>query len=172
MGGREARAALLFVLVSLVAGAAYRSWTGPEGPTFVERLRALEEAADADAERGLDAEGLAGGAAGGASETSDRAPGAAATANGAGLRRSDAPGARHAPLGSLQVDRATAADWERLPGIGPALAARIVAERAAHGPFLTPDGLLRVRGIGPKTVARLRPFLRSGPADSASLFAN
>jgi competence protein ComEA len=82
------------------------------------------------------------------------------------------PSERAAPLGSLEVDRATAADWERLPGIGPALAARIVADRAAHGPFLRPEGLLRVRGIGPKTLDRLRPFLRSAPADSASLFAN
>ena len=168
MGGREARATLLFVLISLAGGAAYRSCVAPEGPTFVERLRAMEEASEADSERGLDAAELAAG--------SRRRP--AAGAEGRGVSGSGAARAprgaaeRTAALGSLEVDRATAADWERLPGIGPALAARIVADRAAHGPFRGPEGLLRVRGIGPKTLDRLRPFLRSAPADSASLFAN
>ena len=171
MGGREARAALLFVLISLAAGAAYRAWMTPEGPTFVERLRAMEEASAVDAERGVDAAGLAAGAANDSPEAGGR-PGAAATKAGPERRRSGASGARPAPLGSLQVDRASAADWERLPGIGPALAARIVADREAHGPFREPEGLLRVRGIGPKTLDRLRPFLRSEPVDSASLFAN
>jgi len=44
----------------------------------------------------------------------------------------------------------------RLPGIGPALAGRIVAAR----PFATVDDLLRVRGIGPKTLAALRSRVR------------
>ncbi|MEJ2359546.1 MAG: ComEA family DNA-binding protein [Deinococcales bacterium] len=44
----------------------------------------------------------------------------------------------------------------RLPGIGPALARRIVAAR----PFATVDDLLRVPGIGPKTLAALRPRVR------------
>jgi len=169
MGGREARATLLFVLVSLLGGAAYRSWVGPDGPTFVERLRALEEGAAARSEAGLDARSLAAGA--GRRETG---PGRDPSALGADApepsisapRRSELP-----PLGRLDVDRATAADFERLPGIGPALAARIVADRASNGPFGRPTGLLRVRGIGPKTVDRLRPFLRPAPVDSVSLFA-
>lgn len=45
---------------------------------------------------------------------------------------------------------------ETLPGIGPALAARIVAAR----PFHAVDGLLRVRGIGPATLERLRASVR------------
>lgn len=53
----------------------------------------------------------------------------------------------------------TAADprlLETLPGIGPALAARIVAAR----PFHDVDDLLRVRGIGPATLERLRSAVR------------
>ncbi len=42
------------------------------------------------------------------------------------------------------------------PGIGPSLAARIVAYRQEHGAFLRVDDLERVSGIGPKTVQRLR----------------
>jgi competence protein ComEA len=175
VGGRESRAALIFVLLSLAVGSAYRSWTDPEGPTFVERLRAMEESSAVDAERGLDAADLVAGANRDVTEPGGeiRAKGATGEESDRGGRlRATARRSRPAPLGTLDVDRAAAADWERLPGIGPALAARIVADRAANGPFLTPEGLLRVRGIGPKTLDRLRPFLRSGPADSASLFAN
>ena len=169
MGGREARATLLFVLISLAVGAAYRSWIAPDGPTFVERLRAMEEASHADSERGLDAAELEAGRAGDPDAPAEERVRDAADRPERTARR---PDSSPAPLGRLDVDRATASDWERLPGIGPALAARIVADRAAHGPFLAPEGLLRVRGIGPKTLDRLRPFLRSAPADSASLFAN
>jgi len=59
----------------------------------------------------------------------------------------------------FDVDRASVAEWVRLPGIGPSLAARIVADRDAHGPFVAPEGLLRVRGIGPKILEKIRPFL-------------
>lgn len=47
----------------------------------------------------------------------------------------------------------------RLPGIGPALAGRIVADRDAHGGFRVPDDLLRVSGIGTSTLERIRPLL-------------
>lgn len=56
--------------------------------------------------------------------------------------------------GRLDINRASAADLEALPGIGPALAARIVAHRAAHGPFTSVEDLLAVGGIGPKTLDR------------------
>ena len=59
---------------------------------------------------------------------------------------------------SRQVDVNTAgvAELERLPGVGPALAGRIVAEREARGPFRSAEELARVRGIGPKTIEQLR----------------
>ncbi len=60
----------------------------------------------------------------------------------------------------LDLNRASAAELELLPAIGPALAARIVADRAEFGPFRSVEGLARVRGVGPRTVARLAPFLR------------
>jgi competence protein ComEA len=56
----------------------------------------------------------------------------------------------------IRVNIATAAELERLPGIGPALAAAIVDERTRNGPFRRPDDLARVRGIGARLVARLR----------------
>lgn len=56
----------------------------------------------------------------------------------------------------VAINSGTQADLERLPGIGPSLAAKIVADRAAKGPFRSVDDLDRVSGIGPATVERLR----------------
>ncbi len=58
------------------------------------------------------------------------------------------------------------ADWPelaQLPGIGETLARRIVDARRQHGPFLSHQDLRRVRGIGPATLERLRPYLRPLP---------
>lgn len=59
----------------------------------------------------------------------------------------------------LDVNLAGAQDWALLPGIGPRLASRIVAFRQQHGHFQSPDELVRVRGIGPRMLAKLRPHL-------------
>jgi competence protein ComEA len=61
---------------------------------------------------------------------------------------------------TLDPDRASARDLDRLPGVGMRLAKGIVADREIRGPFGSADGLLRVDGIGPATVRRLEPFLR------------
>ncbi len=60
----------------------------------------------------------------------------------------------------IDVNTADAATLTRLPRIGPAIARRIVAYRKTHGPFKTVDELLNVRGIGPKTLERIRPRIR------------
>jgi len=62
----------------------------------------------------------------------------------------------------IDPNRADAAELAALPGIGPALAQRIVEERA-RGPYKSVDDLLRVHGIGEKTLAKLRPRLRVEP---------
>ncbi|MBN2800530.1 MAG: helix-hairpin-helix domain-containing protein [Deltaproteobacteria bacterium] len=59
----------------------------------------------------------------------------------------------------LDLNLATAGELERLPGVGAVLAARIVVDRAEHGPFASPDALVRVRGVGPALVERLRPVV-------------
>lgn len=56
----------------------------------------------------------------------------------------------------IDLNRATAEDLDRLPGIGPATAAAIVAHREQHGPFADVDALADVRGIGPAKVDTLR----------------
>jgi competence protein ComEA len=58
----------------------------------------------------------------------------------------------------VDVNRATAEELQRLPGVGAAMAARILATREEK-PFRTVDDLRRVRGIGAKTLERLRPLV-------------
>lgn len=57
--------------------------------------------------------------------------------------------------GAVNVNRASASELEDLPGIGPVLAKRIVAERGSGGPYASLDDLARVAGIGSSLVARL-----------------
>lgn len=63
----------------------------------------------------------------------------------------------------VELNGATAAELEALPGVGPSLARRIVEWRAANGPFPSVDALAQVPGIGPATVERLRPRVRATP---------
>ena len=59
----------------------------------------------------------------------------------------------------IDINSATAKEFERLPGIGPQIAGRIVAYREKNGAFKRVDDITKVRGIGPKTLERLRPHL-------------
>lgn len=94
------------------------------------------------------------------------APGAAATGPPAPEDPAAAgAGAPAPPADRLDLDRATAVELDRLPGIGPVLARRIVEHRARHGPFRSPEELLAVPGIGPRLLERMRPHLRAA-ADS------
>lgn len=61
------------------------------------------------------------------------------------------------PPGQIDMDTSSAELIEKLNGIGPALAKRIVADRDSFGSFGSMDGLSRVRGIGPVLAARLGP---------------
>lgn len=64
------------------------------------------------------------------------------------------------PEAVLDLNRATTAELERLPFIGPALAERIVAYRGRHGPFPAVDSLVLVPGVGPAILAKVRARLR------------
>lgn len=62
------------------------------------------------------------------------------------------------------------ADWPeiiQLPGLGETLAQRVLAERRKNGPFLDVDDLVRVNGIGRKTLDKIRPYLLPIPEDTA-----
>lgn len=59
----------------------------------------------------------------------------------------------------ININTATAAEFEQLPGIGPTLALSIVAYREAHGPFETLEDIQNVPDIGPLTFEAIQPFI-------------
>ena len=66
----------------------------------------------------------------------------------------------------VNLNTATAAELAELPGIGPALADRIIAWREKHGPFPAPESLTEVSGIGPAKLAALEGLITvSGEPD-------
>jgi competence protein ComEA len=69
-----------------------------------------------------------------------------------------------APGERLDPNRATAVELDRLPGVGPAIAEALVRSRDAEGPFRGAEDLLRVRGVGPALLERVRPHLELAPA--------
>jgi competence protein ComEA len=78
--------------------------------------------------------------------------GAAALATGSGTGPS--------PAAVLDLNAATQAELETLPGVGPATAQRILAERERRGGFKTVQDLRRVAGIGERRFAELRHRVR------------
>ena len=66
------------------------------------------------------------------------------------------------PGSVIDINRATPEALERLPHIGPAVARRIVDDRTRNGPFKRVDDLKRVKGIGEKTLEKVRPFVKVG----------
>jgi competence protein ComEA len=85
-----------------------------------------------------------------------------------GYRLSAMSGAQLLTLGQpIDLNRATAEDLDALPGLGPALAKRIVEYRQAHGPFKKIEDLREVSGVGPQNLEKLKPYLGLGsPEDS------
>ena len=137
MWGREMRAGLVFVIAALLIGQGFREWKQSHETVVRDLVRDLESE-DARARAGLGT------------------PDSASDAPSARVARRPPP---EAPVGRIDPNRAGVPELVRLPGIGPSLAARIVADRDQRGPFSTPEALTRVRGIGPKTLDRIRGFL-------------
>lgn len=64
---------------------------------------------------------------------------------------------------AVSINHASKKELERLPGIGPALASRIVEHRERYGPFRRVEHLLMVRGIGERRFMSLRPHITAEP---------
>ncbi|MEO5509080.1 MAG: helix-hairpin-helix domain-containing protein [Longimicrobiales bacterium] len=79
-----------------------------------------------------------------------------------GVKKTSRPSAASkpkAPPPSVDLNAATVAELERIPRIGPVLAARIVAYRDSVGRFANVDALVGVKGVGPAMLERLRPYV-------------
>ena len=147
MPTRSERQALLFLASVALLGAGWRTVrasTAPE-PTAAERQALADQIAVVDSVRA------------------------------GGHRKRGGSSAKVATRGSsepIDVNRATAAELEALPRIGPALAERIVAHRDSAGPFASLEALEAVRGVGPamaKSLASRVTFSTSRrPTDAAT----
>ena len=62
----------------------------------------------------------------------------------------------------VDINRADAAQLDTLPGIGPALSQRIIEYRQQNGRFETVEELVNVKGIGEKTLEKLKPYITCG----------
>ena len=83
---------------------------------------------------------------------------AAQTAQKTAPTRTDAKPA----AATINLNTATAAELEKLPGIGQKVAARIVEYREKHGPFKKVEELMNVQGIGEKSFLQFRSQLTVG----------
>jgi competence protein ComEA len=81
-------------------------------------------------------------------------------------------GLPHAPANEswpdmrIDVNAAGAGELNLLPGIGPALAEAIVADRESHGVYATIEAMDRVRNIGPKRIEAMLPYAVVAPSNS------
>ncbi|WP_223836760.1 ComEA family DNA-binding protein [Paenibacillus oceani] len=64
--------------------------------------------------------------------------------------------------GAIDINRASAAELQQLPGIGPSKAKAIIDYRTAGGGFKSPEELMKVKGIGEKTFEQLKPRIHIG----------
>ncbi len=85
--------------------------------------------------------------------------GAVAPALGAGASASPPAASQPAPV---DLNTASAEALTAIPGIGAVMAERIVAWREQNGPFERVEDLLKVKGIGDKSLDKLRPYVKVG----------
>lgn len=170
MSLRADHKALVFVGAVAVLGAAVRVVRAASGSTLgtnaqpaLDRQMAAADSSAASALRPSDRSGSRGR---GRSTGSRRRPASLDTSDTNAVdnpeqgtparRRSAGPLDRRGYVGGrLDLDVATAAQIDSLPGITPTIARRIAADRVRRGPFLSLDGLRRVSGIGPTLIKRL-----------------
>jgi competence protein ComEA len=93
-------------------------------------------------------------------ETPPVVPGPAVDAGGGGSAAGTGAGTGRS--GPLDLNAATQADLEELPGVGPVTAGHILAWRQEHGRFASVQELLEVSGIGERTLAQLEPLVTVG----------
>jgi competence protein ComEA len=72
---------------------------------------------------------------------------------------------KHPPDQPIDLNSATAAQLQQLPGIGPNTAKAIVDFRHKSGPFRRVDELLAIRGITKQRLEKIRPYVKIVPAD-------
>jgi competence protein ComEA len=128
MATQGERRALIFLASVALLGAGTRAWRGRHVAVDASELSQQIQAVD------------------------DRKPEPRASARRRKPVDSVLPAPRSHPV---DIDTASAAEIEKLPGIGPALAGRIIKDREEKGPFGCLAVLDRVKGVGPALLAKI-----------------
>jgi competence ComEA-like helix-hairpin-helix protein len=82
------------------------------------------------------------------------------------LAACESGGRTHAPAEVININQASVADLEKLPGVGPKRARSIMAARNARGgQFTSYDQILSIDGVGPDTMDKIRPYIVLGPGN-------
>jgi competence protein ComEA len=63
-------------------------------------------------------------------------------------------------INMVNINTAQAEELVRIPGIGPKTARKVILYRQKRGIFMTPEDLLLIKGIGEKTLDKMRPYLK------------
>lgn len=84
----------------------------------------------------------------------------------AGSTAALAAGEKQDSASRVDLNSATREQLMQVKGIGPSLADRIIEFRKEHGPFRRVEDMMKVRGIGEKSLAKLRPYLTVGKSGS------
>lgn len=148
---RAERRALLVGTALVLLGGAVRTGLAPGPATFGWREGDAELTRREAAERGRSGAGA--GPAGASGLAGVRA------AVGRNVDRSRRASTPLAPGEKIDLDSAPVWELERLPGVGPATARRIVKERERSGGFSRPEELERVKGLGPARLRRILPYV-------------
>src|SRR5579862_6329786 len=74
------------------------------------------------------------------------------------------PATKKPPAHPVDINSASSAQLQEVPGIGPATADKILQMRKSYGAFKSVDDLMAVRGIGPKRLEKMRKYLVAGHA--------
>jgi hypothetical protein len=162
--------ALLFVGAVAILGAGVRVVRAANArgavsaqPALDRQRQSADSSARAESQRGAPGRSRGRGQGPGAQRAPTARGGRASRAEGELQPRAPASEtSRLSPLertgyigGRLDLDVASAAQIDSLPGVAPAMAKRIVADRAMRGPFLSKNGLRRVSGVGPRFIDRI-----------------
>lgn len=76
--------------------------------------------------------------------------------------------AADAPAGVVNINTASAEQLALLPGVGPSVAGRIVEHREKNGAFKQVEDLLLVKGIGEKSLEKLKPYVSTSGSTTLS----
>jgi competence ComEA-like helix-hairpin-helix protein len=76
------------------------------------------------------------------------------------------------PEKPVNINTASSAQLQEVPGIGPATAEKILQMRKSYGAFKSVDDLLAIRGLGPKRLEKMRKYLTTGKQAAKSSAPN